>query len=315
MVRFIIVRLLQVPPLLVFISVIVFVVTALTPGDPAISLLGAEATPDQLATLRHDMGLDRPMLVRYGVWLGDVVQGDLGRSYLSKRPALDLIRSSFPITLEVTLIATLIGLLIAVPAGIISAVKRNSKLDMAATLGAYAGLSFPSFWLAILMIYLFALRLGWLPASGYVSFRDDPVAHFKSLTMPTLALGVLITAQLTRYLRAGVLDVLHEAYVTTARSKGLNERAVIMRHAVRNALIPFVTVLGLQIGRLLGGTVIIEQIFAIPGMGQLAINSIISRDYPVVQAIVLVSAVVFVFMNLFVDLLYGFLDPRIRTAR
>ncbi len=312
--RFIITRLLNLVPVVLLITFLVFLVTYLIPGDPALMLLGNEATPEQVAAVREQLGLNRPFHERYLVWVGNVVQGDLGSSYRNNEPVWDLIARAFPITLQLALSALFVALLISVPAGIISAVKQRSAFDFAATVGGFVGLSVPTFWLGIMLIGIFSVRWKLFPATGYVSPREDLLLNLKGMVLPAITLGVFTSTQLMRYLRAGMLRVLHEDHVTTARAKGLNERSVLNRHVLRNALIPFVTVLGLQFGFLLGGSVIIEEVFAIPGMGRLALTSLFNRDYQVATGIVLVMAVIFVLINLVVDILYSVLDPRIRIG-
>jgi peptide/nickel transport system permease protein len=310
--RYLLLRLLNVVPVVLLITFLVFLVTYLIPGDPALIILGPEASPDKIEAVREQLGLNRPFHERYLVWLGNVARGNLGESYLSKEPVNSLIGRAFPVTIQLALSALAVALAIAVPMGILAAVRRNSAFDLLATAGGFVGLSVPSFWLGIMLIYLFGVRWKLLPATGYVSPAEDLALNLKGMVLPAVTLGTFISTQLMRYLRSGVLATLREDFVTTARAKGLAERSVLVGHVVRNALIPFVTVLGLQTGFLLGGSVVVEEVFAIPGMGRLAVNSLFNRDYQVVTGIVLVMAVLFVTINLVVDLLYSVLDPRIR---
>lgn len=307
-------RVVNVIPVVLLITFLVFLVTYLIPGDPAVIILGPEASPDRIEAIRVQLGLNRPFHERYLIWLGQVARGNLGESYLSKEAVNSLIGRAFPVTLQLALSALAVALVVAVPAGILAAVRHGTWLDLLATAGGFVGLSLPSFWLGIMLIYLFGVRWKVLPATGYVSPAENLALNLQGMVLPAITLGVFISTQLMRYLRASVLRILSDDYVTVARAKGLRERAVLLRHVVRNALIPFVTVLGLQIGTLLGGSVVVEEVFALPGMGRLAVTSLFNRDYQVVAGIVLVMAVLFVAINLVVDVLYSVLDPRIRLA-
>jgi peptide/nickel transport system permease protein len=312
--RYLALRLLNVIPVVLIITFLVFLFTYLIPGDPANVILGPHAGPEQLAAVRLRMGLDNPFPERYAIWLGQVFQGNLGTSYLNGQTVDSLVASALPVTLELSFLSLVVAMLIAVPAGIIAAIRRGSVVDRIVTGTGFLGISIPAFMLAIILSYIFALNLRWLPATGYVRLTDDPIGNLRSLILPAVTLGTVLSTQFMRYLRAGVLDVMHEDYVTTARAKGVRERTVVFRHIVRNALIPFITVLGLQLGYLLSGAVIIEQVFALPGMGRLALSSLASRDYEVVTGVVLIMAVIFVLINLAVDILYSVLDPRIRLS-
>jgi peptide/nickel transport system permease protein len=277
-------------------------------------ILGQEATPETKQALRHELGLDQPLVVQYLTWLSHVLRGDLGRSLADRTPVIDQIKLRLPVTLELTIGTFVVALLIALPAGILSATRRGGVVDYASTLFALGGLSVPSFWLAIMFILFFAVRLHWLPASGYVPFTENPSANLAAMAMPMLATGIRESAALTRMLRSGLLEVLNADYVRTARGKGLSEWLVVMRHALRNALIPVVTSAGLLLAGLLGGLVITETIFAIPGFGRLIVEAIYQRDFVTVQGAVLVSALLVVAINLIVDLIYALTDPRIRLA-
>jgi len=315
MTRYLVVRLLGVIPTLVGISILVFGVTYLIPGDPAQIMAGGESSPEVVANLRRQWGLDQPVYVRYLAWAANIARGNLGDSYFSRQTVLQLVSNALPVTLELTALALLVAVVIAVPTGVVSAVKAGSWFDVWAAALGFVGLSIPGFWLGIMLIYLFAVQWQVLPAGGYTPFSNGIWANLQSMILPAIALGTFASTQLMRYLRASLLDVLHADYVRTARAKGLRERLVLFRHAVRNALIPFTTVLGVQMGYLLGGTVITEQVFALPGMGRLVLSAVLNRDYQVATGIIFLIAASFVFINLLVDLLYPVLDPRIRLAR
>jgi len=298
-------RLLAMVPLLLAVSVVVFSFIHLLPGDPAVLFLGEEATPENLARFRAKLGFDRPLVVQYGEWLGHAVRGDLGRSIRTNQPVTQAIVERLPVTLRLIGGAMLVSLCIAVPLGVISAVKRNSGVDLASTFFALFGFSTPNFWLGLILIYVFALVLRWLPPSGFEGIR--------SLILPSITLGTALAALVTRQLRSGMLEVLRQDYVRTAQAKGLADRVVIGKHALKNALISVVTVIGLQIGALLGNTIITESLFALPGVGRLMIDSVFSRDFFVVQGVILFLAVGYVVANLVVDITYSYLDPRIRV--
>lgn len=314
MTRYIAHRLLVTIPVLFLVSVVVFSLINLIPGDPALVMAGAEAGKETVEALRRQMGLDRPVVVRYLLWLGRVLQGDLGRSVRDGRPVLDVLLMKLPVTVQLTVVALAVGWAIAIPAGILAAWKRRSALDYAATTAALAGVSIPNFWLGIMLIYLFAVNLRWLPPSGYVEPWVDPVRNLKLMIMPATVLGTALAALVMRLLRSSLLEVLGTEFIRTAHAKGLSERMVLLGHALKNAMIPVVTVMGLQLAGLLGGAVITETIFAVPGIGRLAVESIFARDYPMVQGVVLVSALVIVLVNFAVDVLYSILDPRIRLV-
>jgi peptide/nickel transport system permease protein len=282
---------------------VVFFVGRLT-GDPVNHILGANATPTDIAEFRRLMGFDRPLLLQYFLYIGSVIQGDLGRSFHYHSPAMPMVLERLPATLQLTLAAMGVALAVAIPTGLLAAVKRGSLIDTLAMLGAVLGQAVPVFWLGIMLIFLFSLKLGLLPPAG----RGGPLY----LILPAITLGTYSAATIARLTRSTMLDVLAQDYVRTARSKGLFERIVISRHALKNAAIPVVTMIGLQLGTLLGGAVVIETVFAWPGVGDLAVKAIAQRDFPLVQATVLTVALGFVVMNLLVDLLYLWLDPRIR---
>lgn len=294
------------------ISVVVFVMLKLTPGDPAATMLGVQATPQELARVRQAMGLDRPWAVQYGIWLKNLLRGDLGVSYISRKPVAELIATRFPVTLELTLLAMLLAAAIGIPAGIVSAARRYTGFDYSITSLALFGVSMPSFWFGILLILLFSLYLRWLPSSGYAALDRGVAEHLRHFLLPALSLGLFLSGSLARFTRSSMVETLAREFIRTGRAKGLSEQVVVYRHALKNALIPTVTVLGLQFGFLMGGAVIIEQVFAFPGVGWLALIAISQRDYPVVMGVVLVVAAVFALSNLLVDLAYTWLDPRIR---
>jgi ABC-type dipeptide/oligopeptide/nickel transport system permease component len=300
--RYILKRLWHTVYVAVGISIISFFFIHLS-GDPAMLMLPPDATKAEVEALRRQMGFDDPIYVQYGRFAARALQGDLGASLYHRVPALGLVLERLPASLELAGAAMLFALVVAVPLGVVSAVKRGSVWDVASMLGALFGLSMPHFWLGIMLILLFSVTLGWLPTSGRGSLAQ--------LVMPSLALGLSLMAMFARLTRSVMLEVLNQDYVRTARAKGLRERIVIGKHALKNALIPLVTVAGMQFGFLIGGTVIIETVFAWPGVGRLVVQAIFSRDYPLVQAAVLVLAVIFVLVNLAVDLLYLYLDPRI----
>ena len=306
-------RLLATVPLLFLVSLIVFALVHALPGDPAVLFLGEEATPENLARFRARLGFDRPLVAQYGEWLGRAVRGDLGRSLRTNQPVSEAIRERLPVTLELLGAALAVSLTIAIPMGIVSAVKRNSGIDLFSTFFALVGFSMPGFWLGIILIWVFALFLRWLPPSGFVPLLASVPENVRSLILPAITLGTALAALVARQLRSGMLEVLRQDYVRTAQAKGLSGRQVIGKHALKNALISVVTVVGLQLGGLLGNTIITETLFALPGVGRLMIDSIFSRDFFVVQGVILFLAVGYVVANLLVDILYSFLDPRIRV--
>jgi peptide/nickel transport system permease protein len=313
MIRFTLQRVVQTIPVLFIMSILVFSMIFLLPGDPVLGVLGPGVDLDDAAVeqMREDLRLNDPIPVQYMTWFGNVLQGDFGRSVSSNQPVSDAIAQRLPVSMLLAAFAITVTLVISLPLGILAAVKRGTFWDVLASAISVLGLAVPGFWLAILMVMLFAVRLGWLPSSGYVSPLEDPVQSLRYMLLPAIALGAGGAGSLTRQIRSSLLEVLREDYVRTARAKGLRGRIVLIRHALRNALIPAVTVLGLSLGHLLGGSLIVESIFLVPGVGSLLVNAIFTRDFPVVQAGTLVIAVMVVFINLGVDMLYGILDPRI----
>lgn len=304
MVSYIIRRLLLTVPTLIGVTLIVFSMVRLIPGDPAIAIAGEHASVEVVTAIRERLGLDRPFIVQYAIFLGNLLRGDLGRSAWTGRPVLTELWGRFRNTLELTGASILIALVVGVLAGIISATRQYSFFDYIAMVGAMMGVSIPIFWLGLMLMLLFAVFLGWLPAMG-----RGTIAH---LVLPAVALSTGSAAIIARMTRSSMLEVFHQDYIRTARAKGVIERLVIFKHAMRNALVPVVTIVGLQFGALLGGAILTETVFAWPGMGRLIVEAIFARDYPLVQGGVLLAAAAFVLVNLVVDLLYSFIDPRIR---
>jgi peptide/nickel transport system permease protein len=320
--QYIVRRLLQMVPTVLGITLVVFLMMQSIPGDPVVALLGEAYSEEEAVKIRADYGLDKPILVQYVIWLGKLVQGDWGTSILSGRPVLKDVLIRLPVTLELIALSMGVALLIAIPAGIIGALRRNTWADYTATSVAMVGVSIPEFFIGVLLLLAFSFGLGGLlPSSGWVYLPGTcPTivcgasiwGNVQHVLMPAFALGVGRAALLTRLLRASMLEVIRTEYVTTARAKGLAERPVVLKHALKNALIPTVTVMGLQIGFLIGGAIVVETLFAMPGLGSFGIEAIIGRDYQQVQGFALITAITFVVMNLLVDLTYTFLDPRIR---
>jgi peptide/nickel transport system permease protein len=307
-------RLLLMVPVLVLVSMIAFSILLLLPGDPALAILGPERARDTVAyqALREELGLNRSIPVQYLSWVSKMIVGDFGNSSHYQQPVIALVGQSIWPTVQLALTALVIALVIALPIGILSAIRPGSWLDLIGTTIALSGVAIPNFLLGILMVMLFSLVLRLLPSGGYVPFSQDPVQSMRLMLMPAIALGMGLAAVLMRQIRSAMLEVMSQDYVTTARAKGLAGRNVVLRHALKNALIPVITVIGVQIGRLIGGTVVIETIFSVPGMGKLAVASIFFRDFPVVQVEVLMIGTAILLSNLITDLLYGVLDPRVR---
>jgi peptide/nickel transport system permease protein len=299
---------------LLIISLIVFAGVRMIPGDPARVMAGTEADDAGLQEIREKYGLDDPLPVQYVRWLGHALRGDLGESIRTRQPVAATVAGKLPITIELACLSILVALAIAIPAGVVAAVRRNTVWDLLASSLSLCGVSVPNFWLGIMLILLVSVRLGWLPASGFVPFFEDPLGNLQRMVMPAFVLGTGLAAVLMRQTRNSMIEVLGADYVRTARAKGLAQRAVVMRHALRNGLIPVVTILGLQMGALMGGAVVTEQIFVVPGFGRLIVEAVFTRDYPVVQGVVLITASSYVLINLLVDVSYGLLNPRIRVA-
>ena len=310
--RYIARRLLTMLLLALIISILVFSMIHFLPGDPIDVMFGEARDPVAMAAIRNLYGLDRPLPLQYLTWAGNLVRGSLGLSFRLRLPVADLIADRLPRTLMLAVGGMLVSLTLAFPAGILAARSYNSWADVAISAASLIGLSMPGFWLALLLVIIFAVSLQWLPPTGYVPPWENPGEWLRTMIMPCVTLGVIMAASTTRMLRSGLLEVLRQEYVRVAHSKGLTERRVLLRHALPNALIPTVTVVGIQLAQLLGGAIVIERVFAYPGMGLLLINAISERDYPLIQASILVFALAFVFVNLVTDITYAFIDPRIR---
>lgn len=294
------------------VATLVFFMLRAIPGDPVSVILGPEATPEAAAQLRHNLGLDRPFYVQYVRWFANLLRGDLGRAIVTGERVSVLLWQAAPRTFSIALLALCISLLLAIPAGIISAVKRHTFSDHMATVIAFLGLSMPNFWLGIVLILFFAVRLGWFPALGYVPLAEGFWPWLEHLLLPAFTTGTAFAAIIARMTRSTMLEVLSEPYISTARAKGLREQIVVMKHALRNALIPVITVIGIAFSLLLVGTVVVEEVFAIQGLGRTLVRSIINRDFPVVQGAILLISGIFVGMNLLVDILYTYINPKIR---
>ena len=309
---FLVKRLATILPTLLLVSMLIFGLQQLLPGDPAKILAGEDQDPTVVAYLRTRLHLDEPLPLRYAHWVGGVLRGDLGESVRTQQPVLELILQKLPVTVELALLAFVIALAIGIPSGIVAAVGRGTAWDAAANIFALWGLSTPNFWLGILMILLFSVQLGWLPASGYVSPFEDLGANLAAMIMPAFVLGNAIAAVLMRHTRSAMLQVLGADYVRTARAKGLSEGTVVLKHALRNALTPIITLGALELGTLLSGAVLTEQVFTIPGFGKLIVDAVFNRDYAVVQGVVLVTATAYIVLNLLADLAQFLVNPRLR---
>lgn len=311
MIRYIISRLVQMLPVLFVVSVAVFSMTLLLPGDPTFSMLDEHATAGERVALREKLGLDAPIPVQYVKWAQNVLTGDFGRSLRNGEPVVEMLVSRVPATTQLAIMAIILATLIGVPLGIAAALNRNSIRDVAATSAGMFAMAMPSFWLAMLLIMLFAIHLRWLPPSGYIPFVKDPIASMRLMVMPAITLGTVMAGLILRQTRTSMLAVLSADYVRTARAKGLGEGRVIVRHALRNALIPIVTVVGMQMGTLLGGAAIAESVFSLPGLGQMVVDGIFNRDFPAVQGAILVIVTFILFLNLIVDIVYAWIDKRV----
>jgi len=308
--------LLQIIPAWFILSILVFVAMRLAPGDPAMMILGKEAARPEgkaaLEKLRHEMGLDRPVYVQYLIWISNAVRGDFGVSNISGRPVMELIAGRLPASLELMTVTFLISLVVSVPMGVLAALKQKTILDYSVMALAVAGVAIPGFWLGLALILLFSVTLGWLPASGYTPFTENPTLNIKQVIMPAMTLAVYLIATFTRFMRSDMIEVVNEDYIRTAVAKGLSGRLVVFRHALRNALIPLLTVIGVEVGSLFGGVAVIEQVFGWSGVGWLTLQAVYYRDYPMVQGAIVMVAVVYTLINFFVDVGYAFLNPRIR---
>jgi peptide/nickel transport system permease protein len=311
MLRYIAGRLIGTIPVLFLVSLLTFLMIHLTPGDPVRLMLGDDATAEAIEALNRKLGLDQPLPVQYLRWLGEVLSGDLGQSIRTRQPVLEAVGSRLPVTIELSVLSMIIAVALGIPTGIIAAIRRNSAADVASTTLALTGISIPNFFLGIVLILVFSEWLGWLPPSGYVPFFEDPIQNLKLMIMPSFALGTALAGTISRMMRSSLLEVLGADFVRTARAKGLSEQSAILGHAVKNALLPVVTIIGLQTGTVLGGAILTETIFALPGIGRLVVDSIFARDFPIVQGVILFLALIRIASSLVTDLLYARLDPRI----
>jgi len=306
-------RLIQAVPVMLGVVTVVFLLMRIAPGDPAQIMLGEYATPESVAKLRHVLGLDKPIILQYVSMISNYLRGDLGESFTTHQPTLDEILRNFPYTLHLATLSIIISIAIGIPMGMLCAYKQNTAIDYISMFIALFGISMPDFWLGILLIWIFAVRLGWLPAVG-AGYMNNPASLLSHLILPAFTIGIAMAALTTRMTRSCMLEVLSQDYIRTARSKGVREMVVFYRHALRNALTPVITIVGLNLGRLLGGTTVVEVVFARPGIGKLLFDAILARDYPQVQATVAFFALLIILVNLIVDLSYTFLDPQLRTV-
>ena len=312
--RLILFRILQAAPVIVIVSILAFFLINLLPGDPAVVIAGDQAPPEAIAAVRHNLGLDRPLIEQLGIWFVHLAQGNFGQSLMLNQSVLSAMGERLPVTLSLALFSLIITLPIGIFAGAFAAYHRGSWIDSTIMTLALLGVSAPAFWIAILAIILFSVILRLFPTGGYVPFESDPVQWLRALVLPAAMLSLFQIGFLARMTRSAMLDVLSQDYIRTARAKGLSEFAVVLRHALRNALIPVVTLGALELGTLLSGAVLTEQVFSVPGFGKLIVDAVFNRDYPVVQGVVLVTATVYVTLNLLADVLYVLINPRMRTA-
>ena len=312
MIRYVLRRLLHLLPILLIVSFVVFAMLLMLPGDPTLTLLGEQATQAQREALRHAMGFDQPMPIQYLRWLLHFLSGDFGRSLRTQEPVGQMLLSRIPVTLELTVLSMILSVAIGIPLGIISALRRNKLTDSVISVIGMAGIALPHFWIGILLVMLLSVYLGWLPPSGYVPIWQDPVANLRLMIMPCLMIGASLSALILRQTRASMLQVLSQDYVRTARAKGANEATVVVEHALRNALIPIVTIIGLQFGNLIGGVVITEMIFSLPGLGRMVVDGIFQRDFAPLQAAILFIVIGTLVVNLITDLTYALLDKRVK---
>jgi len=310
---FVVRRFLTAVPTLLIVTVMVFAIQRALPGDPARVLAGEQQDPEVIAFIRAKYRLDDPVPMQYLAWLSQIARGDLGRSLRTNEPVLGLIASKLPVTVELALLSILFGVALAIPVGVLAAVRKGTSVDYGGTVLALSGLSIPNFWLGIMLILLVSVHLQWLPASGYVPISEGLWENLRRMIMPAFVLGSGLAAVLMRQMRSSMLEVLKQDYVRTARAKGQRGTAVVVRHALRNALIPVTTLLGLQLGGLLSGAVLTEQVFTLPGFGKLVVDAVFNRDYAVVQGVVIVTATAYIAINLLVDMAYALIDPRIST--
>ena len=305
-------RLASAVPIMLIVSVITFGMIHLIPGDPAVAIAGLTATADQIANIRHDLGLDQPVLTQLWRWYGNLLRGDLGRSLLLGQPVVQVMFQRLPVTLALAAYALVLTLILGLSSGIVAALRQNTWIDQAAMVFAMVGISLPNFWLGLLMIILFAVDLRWLPTGGYIALSADPLGWLATSTMPAISLALLLTGLLARITRSTMLEVLRQDYIRTARAKGLPNRVVVLKHALANALIPITTVVGIIVSLLISGSVVTETLFSIPGVGQLLTQAVLNRDYPMVQGGLLITTFLLVLINIAVDVCYALLDPRVR---
>ncbi|MCA1026662.1 ABC transporter permease [Cytobacillus kochii] len=310
-VQFFLRRLMYVIPMLIITTLIVFSLILLIPGDPAVALLGENATEEKIAALRSQLGLDQSILAQYWNWLGNAVQGDLGRSLFTGENVSQTVISRLGVTFQVVLLAMFFSFIFGSVFALTSVLKPNSFLDYIARFFGVLGTAIPNFWLAMILVVIFSVQLGWLPATGFISVTQSPVDFFKSSLLPSFCLGAFGAAQITRQLRSSLIEVMESEYIRTAFSKGLLKWSVMWKHGIRNALLPVITTIGLLFGNMLGATVVMETVFALPGMGQLAVHSILQRDFPMLQGVVLIMVLMIIVINFITDIIYGLLDPRI----
>jgi peptide/nickel transport system permease protein len=314
MLRYIRTRVLAMVPVLVGMSILVFVTMRLIPGDAAVVFLGTKPTPEAIAAFREKAGLDQPMYVQYVDWIGRLVRGDLGLSLTTGTDIGHELSTRLPITAELTLLSMLVAVVVAVPLGILAAIKHNTAVDLGLTGLGMIGLSLPNFWLGTLLAFLFAIKVQWFPPGGYVPFGEDPVGNLKAMTLPAISLGLVSASVIMRMTRSSMLEVVRQDFVRTARAKGLREGVITRRHMLKSALIPVVTVIGMEFGYIFGGAFLVEAVFYLPGVATYALLAVNQRDYPVLQTVVLLVTLVFMLVNLLVDVLYTYLDPRLRVA-
>ncbi len=312
MVKYVLGRIASLIPVLAVVAIVDFIIIHLTPGDPAAVMLGSDATEADLTRLRHELGLDLPIYVQFAKWIAGVLQGDLGRSIFMDMPVTQAIWQHLGPTVSLTLLAELIAVCFAIPLGVMAANRRGTWIDQSFMMIALLGISIPSFWLGLNFILLFAVKLNWLPAAGYQPLSNGLINHLRYLIMPAVSLGIMQGALIARMTRSSMLEVLSQNYIRTAEAKGLKRHIIIYKHALRNAFIPILTVIGLTFATLIGGAVVTEMVFNIPGIGKLIVNSVLRRDYVVIQGTVLMIATAYVFINLIVDILYAYIDPRVR---
>ena len=311
MLRYIVKRILYFIPTLLLVGLIVFFLVHFIPGDPAVVMLGEDASQEDLAALRIELGLDKPVAVQFFSWMGRVLRGDFGSSIHTKRPVIQSVRERFPVTITLTTLAMIFSLILAIPSGIMAAVYQNSRKDYLFMLASILGVSIPGFWLGLMALLIFSVNLGWFPCTGFVSIYEDVFEGLRYMILPSITLGLFMAAVVARMIRSSMLEVLRLEYVTHARAKGLSEWKVITKHALKTAFAPTLTTIGMQYGFLLGGAVVTETVFSLPGLGKYMLVSIYMRDYPVVQGCILFVAIVYGVINLVVDLLYSYFDPRI----